>query len=84
MGEKRFDFGAIHLFGMPLVMEEDVPFDPRNVALLSSIRVVLQPNAITNLVKELLGLRGAIAGARLRHKAFSSQFSVRIIFAFVA
>jgi hypothetical protein len=40
---------------VPLIVEEDEAADPLNLGFFSAIGVVLEPNDLTNLVKELSG-----------------------------
>jgi hypothetical protein len=41
MGEKDLDFGDAHLSGMPLVVEQDVTLDPRDVGFFGANRIIV-------------------------------------------
>ena len=41
MGEEGFDFRFGHLVGMPFVMEEDVAFDPGEVAFFGAVGIMV-------------------------------------------
>lgn len=59
MAEKSFDLRLAHFEGMTLFMKKNISFDPGDIGLFSSDRIVLPPNNLANLIQELLG-RGSI------------------------
>ena len=56
VGQKLFDFEAIHLSGMPFVMEEDEAFDPVDVSLFGANRIMFGPHGVPNLIQQPGGL----------------------------
>lgn len=54
MSQERFNFSVAHVFGMVLVMKEDVAANPIKIAFLSAVGIVLQSNDIANLIQQLL------------------------------
>jgi len=62
MGEKSLDLWDIHILGMPLLVEQDVALDPRDIGLFPSTSSghcgahgkVLESYGVTNLIKQFL------------------------------
>jgi hypothetical protein len=55
MGQKGLDFGAVHSFGMLLVVKEDEAFDPIEVGLFGTDRVVFGPPGVADLIEQFGG-----------------------------
>ena len=48
----EFKDGSAHIFGMLFMVKEDKSFDPGGVALLGANGIMLEPDAVTNLVQQ--------------------------------
>ena len=55
VGEEGFHFDTAHVFGMALVVEEDVARDPIGVGLLGAIGIVFEPQRIAHLIEKFFG-----------------------------
>ena len=55
MGQKSFDFGFNHFFGMTFVVEENQTSDPLHVSFFGAVCVMLGSHYITDLVKKFAG-----------------------------
>jgi hypothetical protein len=49
--KKSLNFWCAHLFWMSLLVKNDVAFNPIDVGLLGTIRVMLDPQSIAHLIK---------------------------------
>jgi hypothetical protein len=54
MCQECFDFSVAHVFGMALVMKEDVAANPIKIAFLSAVGIVLHTNGFLHLIQQLL------------------------------
>jgi hypothetical protein len=48
--EKGFDLGNAHVLGMTLVVKQNVTPNPLNVGFFCTIRVVFEPNSVSDLL----------------------------------
>ncbi len=55
MGEECFDFGRAHFGRVTLTVKQNETTNPLNLGFFRAIGIMLEPNGIANLVKELSG-----------------------------
>jgi hypothetical protein len=55
MVQECFNFGCAHFGGVTLAVKQDETTNPLNVGFFCAVGIMLEPNGIAHLVKELSG-----------------------------